>query len=63
MAVERLRLTGLEGLYRVYSQGSGISQSGEYSTLWFWGVVGSAVVIGFLRVPVVWGSKTDRRRG
>lgn len=41
----------LGDLFRVYPWGSWISQPGKNSALWFWGVVGSAVVICFLSVP------------
>lgn len=50
-------------LFRVYPWGSWISQPGKNSALWFRGVVGSAVVICFLSVPIVWGSEVGGCRG
>lgn len=52
MATEKVRLAGTVSLFGVYSQGSGVAETWQYSTLGLWGVIGSAVVIGFLSVPV-----------
>lgn len=62
-AAERLRIEDFVGFKGVDSWGSGVLQAGKYSTLGLWGVVRSAVVEGFLSVPVVWGSESDGRRG